>query len=280
MKQSKPIYFLLLCISFSVFANLPQDQRVPGGMAVIKLPEQYSKQERPPKILFKNEQVALARLLDKGRLSWYAIVGLPLTIELGEHDIEILENKQLKKISFQIKDKIYPEEKLFFKRSEHVKPNPELSARIEREAAHLNNVFSQWTDARLDDFTLTRPVKGRISSEYGKKRLINNELKSRHRGIDIAAPTGTPITVAKKGKVVDVGDYFYTGNTVIVDHGQGFKTIYCHLDSVSVNQGDFLEEQKIIGTVGQTGRATGAHLHFGVSLNNTRVSPDLFFKEQ
>ena len=278
MQQCKPIYLIiLLCISFSLYAALPKDERVPGGVAVIKLPKKYDRQIKPPQVVFENEKIALMRVKDEGQLAWYAVVGLPLTMEPGNRYLTLLNGRDSQRLDFQIRHKNYPEEKLFFKQKSHVKPNLELLARIERETEHLNRVFSHWTDKELPDVTLRQPVKGRISSEYGKKRLMNNEVKSRHKGIDIAAPTGTPVKVARSGIVVDVGNYFYTGNTVIVDHGQGFKTIYCHLNTLSVKLGEVVGDNQKIGTVGQTGRATGSHLHFGVSLNNTRVSPDLFF---
>ncbi|MCS5709210.1 peptidoglycan DD-metalloendopeptidase family protein [Candidatus Berkiella cookevillensis] len=276
MSQIKSvILFCLLCFSFTVFAVLPEDEKVPGGVAVIKLPKKYNQQTTPPSVYFDDVKVAV--LKDGKNTDWYAIVGIPLTMQLGIASIEARQAKIRESIHFEIVDKAYTEEKLFFKENKLVTPNPELAAKIKEETKHLEAVFSSWSDKALENFQLKIPVKGRISGEYGSKRILNGELRSQHRGLDFAAPIGTAIMAAQSGKVIDVGNYVMTGNTVVLDHGQGFKTIYCHLHTVSVKLGEVLEANQKLGTVGKTGRATGPHLHFGVSLNNVRVSPKLFF---
>ena len=118
------------------------------------------------------------------------------------------------------------------------------------------------------------PVEGRISGNFGNQRIFNGVPKSPHSGTDIAAPTGTPVKSAGDGVVVLNGkDYFYTGNMVIVDHGQGLQTLYAHLQESKVKLGDVVKQGDIIGLVGSTGRATGPHLHWGASLNNVRFRP-------
>ncbi len=269
------ILFCLLCFSFTVAAVLPEDEKVPGGVAIIKLPKKYSQQNTPPNVYFQDVKVAV--LQDGKKTDWYAIIGIPLTVQPGIANIETRQGNRRESIPFEIGDKAYTEEKLFFKENKLVTPNPELAAKIKKETQHLEAVFSSWSDKALENFQLEIPVKGRISGEYGSKRILNGELRSQHRGLDFAAPIGTAIMAAQSGKVIDVGNYVMTGNTVVLDHGQGFKTIYCHLHTVNVKLGEVLETNQKLGTVGKTGRATGPHLHFGVSLNNVRVSPKLFF---
>lgn len=118
------------------------------------------------------------------------------------------------------------------------------------------------------------PVEGRISGNFGNQRIFNGTPKNPHTGTDIAAPEGTPVKAAADGTIILNGhNYFYSGNTVIIDHGQGLQTIYAHLKKSNVQQGDIVRQGDVIGFVGKTGRATGPHLHWGASLNNVRFRP-------
>tara|TARA_R110002110_G_scaffold383245_4_gene594665 strand:+ start:26352 stop:27188 length:837 start_codon:yes stop_codon:yes gene_type:complete len=271
---------LVGCLFFfsvkSVAGFLPNEERVPGGVALIELPEKYANGIQP-KVSFQNESVALIRGESENKQAiWIAIVGVPLNSDVGTVEL-VIQDKYPLKLPFQIHSKKYPEEHLTFKNKKHVTPDPETLKRITQESKHLKEVFSRWTTSTNFEPTLYVPAEGRNSHNFGKRRVINGEPRSPHKGIDIAAPIGTPVIAAQRGVVTDVGDYFYTGNTVVVDHGQGMQSIYCHLNSVEVQPQQKVSAKEQIGTVGKTGRATGPHLHFGVNLNNARVSPSLFF---
>ena len=121
-----------------------------------------------------------------------------------------------------------------------------------------------------------KPVQGPLSSPFGLKRFFNGQPRAPHSGLDFAVPTGTPIHAPAAGRVILTGNYFFNGNTVFVDHGQGLISMFCHLSEIDVSPGDQLVRGQILGKVGATGRVTGAHLHWNVSLNDTRVDPAIF----
>lgn len=155
-----------------------------------------------------------------------------------------------------------------------VTPDKSHDAEILREQ---KDVRKSLTVMQAGDFWregFIEPVKGRISGHFGNQRVFNGTPKSPHSGTDIAAPEGTPVKASGSGKVILSGkDYFYTGNMVIIDHGQGLQTIYAHLKEAKVKEGEMVKQGDIIGLVGKTGRATGPHLHWGASLNNVRFRP-------
>jgi murein DD-endopeptidase MepM/ murein hydrolase activator NlpD len=143
-------------------------------------------------------------------------------------------------------------------------------------------VFESFTTDRAinaGSLEFITPVEGRISSPFGKRRILNDQPRSPHSGLDIAAPEGTPIKAAAAGIVRATGDYFFNGNTVLIDHGQGLITMYCHLSKIKVELNATVEQGEVIGLVGQTGRVTGPHLHFSVNLNQARVDPALFIAQ-
>jgi murein DD-endopeptidase MepM/ murein hydrolase activator NlpD len=123
------------------------------------------------------------------------------------------------------------------------------------------------------------PVTAPVSSPFGLRRFFNEQPRKPHSGLDLAAAEGTPISAPASGKITDTGDFFFNGNTVFIDHGQGLVTMYCHLSKIDVEPGQTVNTGDIIGAVGKTGRVTGAHLHWSVSLNNTRIDPTLFLDD-
>jgi len=118
-----------------------------------------------------------------------------------------------------------------------------------------------------------QPVAGPYSSPFGLKRFFNGEARAPHAGLDIAAPEGRPVQAPADGVVAQTGDYFFNGRTVLIDHGNGLVSMLCHLSEIRVQKGQQLKQGEVIGTVGKTGRATGPHLHWTVSLNDARIDP-------
>ncbi|MGQ4275877.1 M23 family metallopeptidase [Pseudidiomarina sp. E22-M8] len=157
-----------------------------------------------------------------------------------------------------------------------VTPDPKQVARARKEAAAVwqaRQIFSQ----RHDFLTpVIEPAQGRISGVYGSQRIFNGEPRNPHFGLDVAAPTGTPVKVVWPGQVVFAADdLFYSGGTIIVEHGHGVTTTYIHLSRVDVEVGDELEQGAVIGAIGATGRATGPHLDWRVNWRNVRLDPAL-----
>lgn len=254
----------LLAVLAAEAGPLPQHAPVPGGVAVIPIPAgadgNPSYRERP---------VMVATFGDER----FAIVGIPLSATPGAHDLRVGSNK----VTFTVKDKLYREQRLTIKNRRQVNPLPEDLERIRRDRAEMDGAFRHFEpSAAVTEFSL--PASGPISSPFGLKRFLNEQPRSPHSGLDIAAPEGARIIAPAPGRVAAVGDYFFNGKTVLVDHGQGLVTMYCHMSATSVAVGDTVREGDLLGAVGETGRVTGAHLHWSVSLNDARVDPNLFLQ--
>ena len=152
--------------------------------------------------------------------------------------------------------------------------DPETERRAVSESERLRTLYRTITPERLWRGRFVRPVAGREpGTGFGSRRVINGKPRAPHTGIDYAAPAGTPVVAVNAGRVALVGDFFFPGRLVALDHGLGLYSFYFHLESVSVTEGEPVERGQPIGTVGATGRATGPHLHFGVYVGGARVDP-------
>ena len=158
---------------------------------------------------------------------------------------------------------------------------PEDLARIKNDQIQIAEVRKRTTLKTFFDTGFIWPVEGRISGVYGSQRILNGEPRSPHNGVDVAAPRGTPVKTMGDGIVALVNeDMFFTGKTVMIDHGLGLTSVYIHMDKTTVKEGDFVTKGTQIGTVGATGRATGPHLHWGVSWFKTALDPALLVGPQ
>ncbi len=263
---------LALTLSYSINTlALPSESRVPGGIAIIELDKVTGTQA--PEATLNGQRVMVTQ--ESGK--WLAIVGIPLKAKIDE---ALTVKAAGKSYSFNISDNDYPEQRLTGIPSKYVEPDPKQVARWREESKVQNAAYKTWSESNTPVLELAMPAQGPYSSAFGLKRFFNDQPRAPHSGLDIAAPDKSPIKVAAAGKVTAVGEYFFNGNTVIVDHGHGLSTMYCHMSRIDVKVGDQLELGEQIGLVGKTGRVTGPHLHWGVSLNNTRVDPLLFVKAQ
>ena len=260
---------LLLLTTVPVLASALEHAPRPGGIAVIDLGEANA--AAPAVYLDRRRALVYAK---DGR--YYAAVGLPLDAD-PEAGVSISVDGESR--SVDVVTHAYREQRLTVKNREHVSPGEEALKRIGRERKEIDAALNGWRDVGVTEPALATPVEGRQSSSFGLRRFFNGEPRSPHKGMDIAAAEGTPIKAPTGGIVVATGDYFFNGNTVIVDHGQGFVTMYCHLSAIDVAVGDALAQGDVLGKVGATGRVTGPHLHFGTYLTGTAVDPALLLEE-
>jgi len=176
-------------------------------------------------------------------------------------------------VSLSVKSGKFAVEKLTVAR-QFVEPNPEEVARANQERQHLREIFATVTPERLWRGAFRVPLDGaRNAKNFGRRRVLNGEPGSPHTGVDFPAPAGTPIHAAQRGRVVLAEELFFSGKTVVIDHGLGVYTFYGHMDSVAVFTGDSVEKGALLGKVGATGRVTGPHLHWGLTVNQARVNP-------
>jgi murein DD-endopeptidase MepM/ murein hydrolase activator NlpD len=151
-------------------------------------------------------------------------------------------------------------------------PDSAATARIKRETALRNRKWSEWSARPFWQRTFIAPLKGELN-RFGSRRIINGAPRSPHSGADISAPEGTPVVAPAGGKVVLTGDFFFTGNSVYIDHGLGLIGMFFHLSEINVTDGQIVEQGQVIGKVGATGRVTGPHLHWGIRWRNARINP-------
>lgn len=269
---SKPISTALISLLWLMLAPygwsaLPQGSPVPGGIAVLKLPIQSSVE---PQAFYRNNPVRI----EQQNKQWYAIVGIPLSASEGSHILNYqAANTKQQSLTFTVKAKEYKAQYITLKNKRQVSPSETDLARIRKEKREMLSAYKNWQPSADSLQLFDWPVKGPISSPFGLKRFFNQQPRNPHSGLDIAAAEGTPITAPADGLVSASGNYFFNGNTLLIDHGEGLVTMYCHLKTSHVKVGQTIKRGEVIGEVGKTGRATGPHLHWSVSLNNTRVDP-------
>ena len=264
--------FLLFCINVSA-ATLPRQEAIPGGVVIMPLAVET---DIKPSVTYNKRKV----MVIKQDNQWLALVGVPLSAKIGTQKLTINSGGKTSSALFEITDKQYPTQHITITDKRKVNPNKLDMDRINSESAKIKKALRYWSEQENIPFNFIWPIEGRVSGLYGRRRVFNGQPRRPHSGMDIAAPTGTEIMAPADGVVRDTGDYFFNGNTVFIDHGQGLVTMFCHMDKIDVKAGQTIKQGEFIGTVGMTGRVTGPHLHLGVSLNDVRVEPRLFFPKR
>lgn len=264
--------FLLLCTGVEADFILKPETLSPGGVALLC----WQGPETPHDLLQVTFSGTELPLLQRNNRPC-ALIGVdldhapglwPLTIE----SVAPSGSKQRTHLSLRIEGVERPAQKLTLPKQMVTPTETKIVQQIEKDRKRLDQVFKRRQPVHFSPPFL-RPVEGEVISTFGLRRILNGIPKSPHNGVDFRGATGTPIKAMARGEVALADDLYYTGMTVILDHGGGLFSLYAHLDALSVTAGEMVEPGKWIGTIGSTGRSTGPHLHMGTRLGKARIDP-------
>lgn len=244
------------------------DKPVPGGTAAIVVGSAAT----APVVTAGGHRVMVLR--DGNQ--WVAVVGIALSAKPGPASINVQDGGSTRTVTYQVGTKNYEAQYIKLANKRQVNPNPDDLRRFKTELAEQTAAYQIYSQTTPSNVLLDRPVPGRLSSPFGLRRFFNGEERNPHSGLDFAAAQGTPVKAPAAGKIILIGDYFFNGRTVFIDHGQGMITMFCHLSEIDVKVGQSVARGEVVAKVGATGRATGPHLHWNMSLNNVRVDPAIF----
>ena len=256
----------LICSLLICFDAIAQEVTLCGKLEQGEL--LYGTAKDAKKIIFSNNEYIVN---DKGEF----LIAIPRDAEQNQF-LEVVYNDNMsEKYNIQIKKHKWHIQYINGVAQNKVTPSVDDESEILRERTDMKNALSRsdisaqyWKDGFL------LPLNGRISGHFGNQRIFNKIPKNYHSGTDIAAPKGDEIKASGNGKILLAGgNYFFSGNMVIIDHGQGLQTIYAHLDKALAKVGQEVKKGDVIGLVGTTGRSTGPHLHWGATVNNVRFRP-------
>ncbi len=208
--------------------------------------------------------------IESGR--WQALVGIDLGTKPGRYDLTVRDGSGVIHRTLTVHARAFPTRHLTVDPN-LVHPPPEMEARVEREAQHMRELWEHPAPQRLWTAAFVRPVPDPANSAFGTRSVYNGEPRPPHTGADFLSPAGRPVKAPNGGRVVLAEALYFTGNTVIIDHGLGLFSLLAHLSEIDVNAGDTVAAGDVVGKVGATGRVTGPHLHWTVRLNNARVDP-------
>ena len=254
---------VLFGVAFPAFSQsdppVPAASAVPGGVYMLPLPAAVDSAS------YQGRRVLVYRRR--------ALVGIPIDAAPGEHALSLKASTGTQIHRFTVAPKQYPEEHLTIANERMVHPTEASLVRIRSETERQLAQYRRFTMRTLDLTPFNQPVAGRISSVFGQRRVLNGQPRNPHSGLDLAADAGTPVQAPAPATVTMTGELYFNGKTLFLNHGQGLVTMYCHLSSIAVREGDAVARGQVVGQVGMTGRTTGPHLHWSVSLNGNRVDP-------
>jgi murein DD-endopeptidase MepM/ murein hydrolase activator NlpD len=255
---------LTLAALISLSASLLANTAVPGGIYVWAIPQGATT------LTYADQPVM--------KVAEHALIGLPITLAPGPQSLVYQQNGRTLRHHFEVFDKTYSEQHITLENKAMVNPPAETLARIRNESTRQRRLYESFSPPVDLRGGFEQPLTGVITSLFGHRRFFNGQARNPHSGLDIAADSGTTIHAAGNGSITLSDDLYFNGKTLFIDHGQGLVTMYCHMSELLVKSGETVNKGQAIGLVGATGRATGPHLHWSVSLNGTRVDPALFMQ--
>ncbi|HEX3582521.1 MAG TPA: M23 family metallopeptidase [Thermoanaerobaculia bacterium] len=208
---------------------------------------------------------------------WATFLGVDLDAKPGEHTAEAVVTRddgrvERREITVDILAKSYPTEPLKVA-GKFVEPSKADLARSQRENKEVGAIYRRITNEIVPDEPFTVPIPDEAGTNFGVRRVFNGEPRAPHSGADLHAAAGTPVHATNRGRVVVAKKLFFTGNTVIVDHGLGIYSLYAHLSRIDVKEGEVVRNGQLVGLSGATGRVTAPHLHWAMRVQDARVDP-------
>jgi murein DD-endopeptidase MepM/ murein hydrolase activator NlpD len=229
---------------------------------------------------FQGKKFSLSSAERQG--SYEALIGVDLNAKPAKVKMKVMAKGDRgkgysKALTLKVERVDFPVQRLTLPRS-MVDLGPKTLERVNRESKKLKALFGGVREERLWKGAFSRPVEGEVTTGFGLRRVINGQRKSPHTGVDLRADEGTPVLACNSGWVALVGDFFFSGKSVILDHGEGLYSMYFHLSEIAVGEGDRIHTENLLGRVGSTGRSTGPHLHWGIIIRGARVDPLSFLR--
>ncbi len=247
-----------------------------GSVLLIQVKFQPGAVTVSPKAVFEDIEVPFFLASPSDPSLYHGLLGIPYTHAPGDAVVTVhlgeTEGSEVRDLKFKIIEGEYKSEMLTVN-PRHVNPRRKDQVRIKREAAEVSQLYGKVTTAKEWNGPFILPIESQVTSTFGTRRVFNGEMKSFHSGLDLKAAVGARIKAPAGGSVVLAKNLFYTGNTVILDHGYGVFTIYAHLSKLRVKEGQKVKASQLLGLAGMTGRVSGPHLHWGAVVHRVKVNP-------
>jgi len=262
-------FFFLLLFSLNLFA-FPNEQLSPGGVAKLYFDER-------PDIYINDKKVNAFTVKQEGK--WLVLI--PLSLYKGTKTLRVVSRTttHVQTHLIHLQKSNYKTQHINVKNKEFVIASKKTLNRIRKESSLKKRNFQRYTKLYSKELKMIKPLNSKLRHDFGRRRFFNGVAKNPHAGIDLSGKEGDEIRAPLSGEIIILGNLFYNGNMLLIDHGQGLMTAYSHLSKFSKANGSWVKQGEVIGEVGSTGRATGPHLHWSVYLNGEPINPDLFLED-